>query len=61
MKFSCILFHLFRIAILVHSTDTFDDDGLTFQKEEDSALKNATNVKENFLNVAMVETNEWHS
>ena len=61
MKFSYILFHLFRIAILVHSTDTFDDDGLTFQKDGDSALKNATSVEENFLDVAMVGTNELHS
>jgi len=61
MKFSYILFHLFRIAILVHSTDTFDDDGLTFQKDGDSALKNATSLEENFLDVAMVGTNEWHS
>ena len=58
MKFSYILFHLFRIAILVHSTDTFDDDGLTFQKDGDSALKNATSLEENFLDVAMVGTNE---
>tara|TARA_Y100000813_G_scaffold196650_1_gene180487 strand:- start:402 stop:587 length:186 start_codon:yes stop_codon:yes gene_type:complete len=61
MKFSYILFHLFRIAILVHSTDTFDDDGLTFQKDGDSAQKNATSVEENFLDVAMVGTNESHS
>ena len=61
MKFSYILFYLFRIAIFVHSTDTFDDDGLTFQRDGDSALKNATSVERNFFDDAIVGTNEWHS
>ena len=61
MKFSYILFHLFTLAIFAHSTDTFDDDGLTFRKDGNSAQKNATSVEGNFFDDALVETNEWHS
>ena len=57
MKFSYIYFLLFRLAIFVHSTDTFDDDGLTFRNDENNVMKNGTN----FVDVAIVETNESHS
>lgn len=58
MKFSYIPLLMFNIAIFVHSTDTFDDDGLTFQENENNIVNNATNVEGNFFDVAMVETNE---
>lgn len=56
MKFSYILLLVFRIAIFVHSTDTFDDDGLTFHEDENNVMKNGTN----FFDVAIIETSESH-
>lgn len=58
MKLSYILFFAFYVAIFVHSTDTFDDDGLTFQEDTNSTLKNETDTEGGFFDVTIVETDE---
>lgn len=58
MKFPYIVFFLFHILVSCHSTDTFDDDGLTFREDTNSTFKNETDTEGDFFDVAIVETDE---